>query len=151
MAGQDTLAWRAFRAASSMCRSASGSPGDSRSRPGHHVAVRLVGRVRLVVLEPGRELVGVPQDLLNAARHRRHLKSFSGARVACTITTADGFRYAWRVVDPRDACFGRFSPGSDPHGVPLGVRQRRAGVSCRLGESVIHGQRPGGTGRSSAA
>jgi hypothetical protein len=89
-----------------------GSLGDSRSRPGHHVAVRLVGRVRLVVLEPGREL-GVPKDLLNAARHRHHLKSFSGARVACTITTSGGFRYAWRVVDPCHAPFGRSSPGSD--------------------------------------
>ena len=51
-------------------------------------SVDLIGCDWLVVLEASSQLVGMRQDLVNSTGHRHHLRNFSRARMAWTMTIA---------------------------------------------------------------
>ena len=49
-------------------------------------SVDLIGLDWVVALESSGQLVGMRQDLVNSTGHRHHLRSFSRARMAWTMT-----------------------------------------------------------------
>lgn len=54
----------------------------------HHIDIDLISIVRLVFLEPRREVVSMGKDLFESTWHRHHLRIFSRARIAWTMTIA---------------------------------------------------------------
>ena len=60
---------------------------DGPTQLGEHPGVTFVGRGRLVIFEALGELVSVVEDVLHCARHGYHLRNFSRALIAWTMTT----------------------------------------------------------------
>ena len=63
-----------------------GSLRDRCAEQGYCTGVEFVVGVGFVGLEARREFVGVLQDLVNSARHGHHLRNFSRALIAWTMT-----------------------------------------------------------------
>jgi hypothetical protein len=61
---------------------------DRGAQQGDGIGVEFIGGGGFVVLESLCQFVCVLQDLLNRAGHGHHLRNFSLARIAWTMTTA---------------------------------------------------------------